>query len=107
MTRPRRSDEGDDSEACFHLIGCPVGACTWLSQRPTLFIQRGLQEVEGHLEHDHHAYVHLRQIAPLGSPCRAAVVACTIEAAVLEEGLISDGEANLRLKHVRVQTAHD
>ena len=86
---------------CFHELSCPSGGCSWRPEKPQGFITRAIEELEDHLRADHRALVHLHPTADLGSDCLAHALPCEVEGAILDGGILTDGQVHLAVRHVR------
>lgn len=97
---PRRDAWG--LPTCFHRIECPVSTCEWRNSRLEGFVSVAIEELEDHLWQTHRSKVHL---TAHGSPDRkplAHSIRCEVFGAIFDEGLLTDGELNIRVTHHRV-----
>lgn len=87
---------------CFHKIECPVGTCEWTNSEFEAFVSNAVSELEAHLSDAHRAKVHLTPHGKLDGTPLAHALRCEVLGAIFDEGLLTDGELNLRVTHHRV-----
>lgn len=86
---------------CFHKIECPVGTCTWTNPEFEAFVTNAISELEEHLSDAHRAKVHLTPHGRIDGIPLAHGVRCEVVGAIFDDGLLTDGELNLRIAHHR------